>query len=103
MTNSSWTQAHIQALLSKGKSSWLAGLLLMDDLTEKKRVERGETVVERTCEVVFPPCDTDGLVGFGLGKGGKRMVSLAQFRYVPHPFAALRGYPMTMSFAEDIG
>lgn len=91
MTNSSWTQAHIQSLLAKGKKSWLAGLLLMDDLSERKRRERGERgesdqaaeQIER-CKVLFPPCDTGDLARFGLeGRGERRgIVSLAQFRYV---------------------
>ena len=89
MTNSTWTQEHIQSLLARGKNGWLAALLLMDDETAQKRAERGEgeATAEKggqagKCSVLFPPCDTGGLVGFELeGRGKARgIVSLAQFR-----------------------
>jgi hypothetical protein len=56
----------------------------------KKGEERGKSSEEQKgerkerCEVLFPPCDTAGLVGFELdGRGrGRGIVSLAQFRYI---------------------
>jgi hypothetical protein len=37
--------------------------------------------VKAGCEVVYPPCDTGGLVGLGnLKNRGRGIVSLAQFR-----------------------
>ncbi|WRT64804.1 uncharacterized protein IL334_001739 [Kwoniella shivajii] len=83
MTNSSWTQAHIQSLLNSARNSFLASLLLKDDLTIQKREERGETRKEdrARCEVVYPPCDTKEFVKLGSLDNRKReMVSLAQFR-----------------------
>ena len=84
MTNSSWTQAHITDLLNKGRNSFLASLLLMDDRTREIRAKNGEIDPKAGCRVVFPPCDTEGLQGLGkLGERKKELVSLAQFRYVP--------------------
>ncbi|WVF69838.1 hypothetical protein IAT40_004618 [Kwoniella sp. CBS 6097] len=83
MTNSSWTQAHIQSLLTAGRNSYLAGFLLKDETTLQKREERGEAKKEdrARCEVVYPPCDTTELVKLGgLDKRKREIVSLAQFR-----------------------
>ncbi|KAK8847360.1 hypothetical protein IAR55_005217 [Kwoniella newhampshirensis] len=83
MTNSSWTQAHIQSLLNAARKSSLASILLKDDLTLLKREERGEASKEdrARCEVVFPPCDTRELAKLGdLEKRKREIVSLAQFR-----------------------
>lgn len=83
MTNSSWTQAHIESLLTVGRSSFLTSFLLLDDKSSKKRKDRTGTVAARraVCEVVYPPCDTGALVGLGNLEGRKReIVSLAQFR-----------------------
>jgi len=84
MTNSSWTQAHITNLLNKGRNSFLASLLLMDDRTREIRAKNGEIDPQAGCRVAFPPCDTEGLQGLGkLGYRKRELVSLAQFRYVP--------------------
>lgn len=84
MTNSSWTHAHITNLLTKGRTSFLASLLLMDDRTREIRAKNGEIDPKAGCRVVFPPCDTEGLQGLGnLGSRKRELVSLAQFRYVP--------------------
>jgi len=81
MTNSSWTQAHITNLLNKGRNSFLASLLLMDDRTREIRAKNGEIDPKAGCRVVFPPCDTEGLQGQGkLGDRKRELVSLAQFR-----------------------
>ncbi|KAK4685333.1 hypothetical protein P7C73_g4818, partial [Tremellales sp. Uapishka_1] len=83
MTNSSWTQAHIQSLLSAGKRSFVASVLTMDQTSIDKRIQRGEAVKANLprCEVVYPPCDTDILVKLGnLGGRRREVVSLAQFR-----------------------
>ncbi|EAL18406.1 hypothetical protein CNBJ3290 [Cryptococcus deneoformans B-3501A] len=93
LTNSSWTQAHIQSLLLSARQSFLASLLLKDDLTLEKRRERGELqegddAGDTRCEVVYPPCDTRKLSSLPLSlpsptpkRGRKReFVSLAQFR-----------------------
>lgn len=83
MTNSSWTQAHIQSLITGGKSSLLGGLLLMDDKTQRLLEARGEATADdrALCEVVFPPCDTAELTKLGgLDKRKLELVSLAQFR-----------------------
>ncbi|WVW78496.1 hypothetical protein I302_100451 [Kwoniella bestiolae CBS 10118] len=83
MTNSSWTQAHIQSLLTKARSSFLASILLKDDTTIRKREERGEAKQEdrARCEVVYPPCDTKEFIKLGnLDKRKREIVSLAQFR-----------------------
>ncbi len=85
MTNSSWTQAHIQSLLIAGRQSPLASLFLLDDLSHKKQVERGEKQESdlAKCQVVYPPCDTGALVVLGgLEKRQREIVSLAQFRSV---------------------
>lgn len=75
MTNSSWTQAHIQSLLNAGRSSMLASLLLQDDASRNA----GER--KPVCEVVYPPCDTSELSKLGqLGSRKRELVSLAQFR-----------------------
>lgn len=86
MTNSSWTQAHIMNLINSGRQSTLAGLLLMDNKTQEVRAKRGESTDPLArCRVVFPPCDTEGLQKLGKLDSRKReMVSLAQFRWVPH-------------------
>ena len=82
MTNSSWTQAHITNLLNKGRNSFLASLLLMDDRTREIRAKNGEIDPKAGCRVVFPPCDTEGLQSLGkLGDRKRELVSLAQFRY----------------------
>jgi alpha-1,2-mannosyltransferase len=84
MTNSSWTQANITDLLNKGRNSFLASLLLMDDRTREIRAKNGEIDPKAGCRVAFPPCDTEGLQGLGkLGERKRELVSLAQFRYVP--------------------
>ncbi|OCF38298.1 alpha-1,2-mannosyltransferase [Kwoniella heveanensis CBS 569] len=63
MTNSSWTQAHIQSLLTA------------EERGEAKEEDRAR------CEVVYPPCDTKELVKLGnLDKRKKEIISLAQFR-----------------------
>ena len=93
MTNSTWTQNHIQSLLARGKKGWLASLLLLDEVSDRKRAERAreegrapsmEVTIEgrARCQVLFPPCDTQGLVDFTLEGRSKRrgIVSLAQFR-----------------------
>ncbi|WVN89502.1 uncharacterized protein L203_104727 [Cryptococcus depauperatus CBS 7841] len=83
MTNSSWTQAHVQSLLTLARSSLLASILLKDDLSISKREERHESSTrDRTkCEVVYPPCDTAEFVKLGnLDKRKREVVSLAQFR-----------------------
>jgi len=86
MTNSSWTQAHITDLLSNGRRSFLASLLLMDDRTREIRAKNGEIDPKAGCRVVFPPCDTEGLQGLGnLGDRKRELVSLAQFRYASLP------------------
>lgn len=73
MTNSSWTQAHIQSLLAKGRELWVAKVFLP-----------AEVVKQTQCEVVYPPCDVEGLTRLGnLDKRKKQLVSLAQFRSVP--------------------
>lgn len=77
MTNSSWTQAHIQSLLNNGRNSMLASLLLMDDASRNA----GDT--QAVCEVVYPPCDTTELSKLGnLDSRKRELVSLAQFRCV---------------------
>lgn len=79
MTNSSWTQTHMQSLLGSARSSLLASMLLKDTTSLEKRGEE-----KAKCEVVYPPCDTKVLVGLGKLEGRKReIVSLAQFRYLP--------------------
>lgn len=81
MTNSSWTQAHIKSLLDAGRSSFLAGLFLMDAKSRLKAEERGETVgAEAACEVVYPPCDTAAFLQAKLDGRKREIVSLAQFR-----------------------
>ncbi|WWC59281.1 uncharacterized protein I303_101832 [Kwoniella dejecticola CBS 10117] len=83
MTNSSWTQAHIQSLLLRARQSFLASILLKDEMTIQKREERGETKKgdRARCEVVYPPCDTKEFVRLGaLEKRKREIVSLAQFR-----------------------
>lgn len=83
MTNSSWTQAHIQNLLSAAKSSFAASILLMDEAAQQARESRGESTVDErpVCEVVYPPCDTHILTALGnLEKRQRELVSLAQFR-----------------------
>nr|XP_019005182.1 alpha-1,2-mannosyltransferase [Kwoniella mangroviensis CBS 8507]OCF68643.1 alpha-1,2-mannosyltransferase [Kwoniella mangroviensis CBS 8507] len=83
MTNSSWTQAHIQSLLTKARGSFLASILLKDETTIRKREERGESKIDdrARCEVVYPPCDTKEFVKLGnLDKRKREIVSLAQFR-----------------------
>ncbi|WWC67918.1 uncharacterized protein I206_101836 [Kwoniella pini CBS 10737] len=83
MTNSSWTQAHVQSLLAKARKSFWASVLLKDEMTIQKREERGEIKKEdrARCEVVYPPCDTKEFVKLGsLDKRKSEIVSLAQFR-----------------------
>jgi alpha-1,2-mannosyltransferase len=93
MTNSSWTQAHITDLLNKGRNSFLASLLLMDDRTREIRAKNGEIDPKAGCRVAFPPCDTEGLQGLGkLGDRKRELVSLAQFRYVPLLFPESKAY-----------
>lgn len=83
MTNSSWTQAHIQSLLLSARSGWLASILLKDESAMQAREKRGEPSERGICEVVYPPCDVTGLVKLGkLQKRKREIVSLAQFRYV---------------------
>lgn len=80
MTNSSWTQNHIETLLTSAKRSILAAVLLLDEKTEQKKAERGDKVSKRECKVVYPPCDAESLTKSRLEKRGRGMVSLAQFR-----------------------
>ncbi|WWD21459.1 hypothetical protein CI109_105944 [Kwoniella shandongensis] len=83
MTNSSWTQAHIQSLLTAARSSFLASILLKDEMTLTKREERGESTKDdrAQCQVVYPPCDTREFMKLGgLEKRKREIVSLAQFR-----------------------
>lgn len=81
MTNSSWTQAHIQSLLLSARSGWLASILLKDESAMQAREKRGEPSGRGVCEVVYPPCDVTGLVKLGrLQKRKREIVSLAQFR-----------------------
>lgn len=80
MTNSSWTQAHIQSLLSAGRRSLLAKILLLDGESQD-RASPAEHVTASQCEVVCPPCDTTELSKLGNLEHRKReLVSLAQFR-----------------------
>lgn len=85
MTNSSWTQGHIQTLLAAGRRSFLANVFLMDDQSVRRKMARGEIQPgeKAACEVVYPPCDTAGLVKLGnLDDRRRKIVSLAQFRWV---------------------
>lgn len=85
MTNSSWTQAHIESLLAAGRSSMLAKLLLLDDDTQRHREKRGRATPDdrAVCQVVYPPCDTTELSKLSnLSNRKRELVSLAQFRYV---------------------
>jgi len=85
MTNSSWTQAHITSLLNKGRKGFFASVLLIDEKSlEKNGGEKG------ACEVVFPPCDTGAMRGFGLDKRSNEIISLAQFRCVAYSLRAGR-------------
>jgi alpha-1,2-mannosyltransferase len=80
MTNSTWTQNHIQALLSAARNSFAASILLMDETSDRKKAERGEKVEKKECKVVYPPCDVKSLLESKLEKRGRGIVSLAQFR-----------------------
>ncbi|WVR04606.1 hypothetical protein IAU60_001616 [Kwoniella sp. DSM 27419] len=83
MTNSSWTQAHIQSLLTAGRSSYLASFLLKDESAMRKMEESKQARLEdrAQCEVVYPPCDTTEFAKLGsLEKRKRELVSLAQFR-----------------------
>ncbi|TYJ53573.1 hypothetical protein B9479_005777 [Cryptococcus floricola] len=83
MTNSSWTQAHIQSLLTSARSSFLASILLKDEVSVQKQKERGELAEGEglECGVVYPPTDTTELARLGGLESRKReIVSLAQFR-----------------------
>lgn len=88
MTNSSWTQAHIQSLLSAGRRSLLAKLLLNDGDSgpqsgNQNQAGQTEPTNASQCEVVYPPCDTTELEKLGdLETRDRELVSLAQFRYV---------------------
>lgn len=85
MTNSSWTQAHIKSLLSLGRSSFLAILLLLNDTSKRRKTqyEKLQAGARAECEVVYPPCDTAALVKLGnLDRRKGEIVSLAQFRQV---------------------
>lgn len=98
MTNSSWTQAHIKSLLTFGRSSFGAGLLLLDDKTQEMREKRGESTPEdrAKCEVVFPPCDTKELSTLGnLDKREPTLVSLAQFRCAALHLSGHESLPLT--------
>lgn len=95
MTNSSWTQAHIQSLLTLGRSSFLASVLLLDEQSASRKQARARAGVNigkiAECEVVYPPCDTAGLKLLGsLGSRKREIVSLAQFRCVLTPESAVR-------------
>ncbi|WVQ83370.1 hypothetical protein IAT38_005511 [Cryptococcus sp. DSM 104549] len=101
MTNSSWTQAHIQSLLTSARQSFLASLVLKDEASLLKKEERGESRKEdrAQCEVVYPPCDTRGLVGLGNLESRKReVVSLAQFR--PEKEHAKQLYALEVLFRD---
>lgn len=80
MTNSTWTQNHVLSLLALAKRSLLASVLLMDETTDQKAAARGDKVQKKECKVLYPPCDVQSLVGSGLGKRGRGLVSLSQFR-----------------------
>lgn len=75
MANSSWTHAHLTSLLDKGRQSFLASILLMDE--KSYEMNGGE---KAKCEVLYPPCDTAAFTGFGLKNRSREIVSLAQFR-----------------------
>jgi alpha-1,2-mannosyltransferase len=84
MTNSSWTQAHIKSLLTKGRASWLAGLFLLNEPAKGAQStipDSSRPSGNGACEVVYPPCDTEELVKLGrLDRRERKVVSLAQFR-----------------------
>ena len=64
MTNSTWTKAHVDTLLSRARSS-----------SSKAPVPE--------VSIVYPPCDTGSLGELEIGEEGKRervVLSLAQFR-----------------------
>lgn len=89
MTNSSWTQAHIKSLLTAGRSSLLASILLLDEQSISRNEAKGGSKAGRQaeCIVVFPPCDTAGLVELGnLASRKREIVSLAQFRWALEAF-----------------
>lgn len=70
MTNSSWTQAHIESLLVIGRKAWINQVFLPTEVLQQTRPE-----------VVYPPCDVDGLTKLGkLDRRKRQLVSLAQFR-----------------------
>ena len=77
MTNSSWTQDHITSLIKYGRDGLLAALLTMDEVAMAREMKP-----KLKCEVVYPPCDTEALVGSKLQGRKREMISLAQFRYV---------------------
>lgn len=92
LTNSSWTQAHIQNLLKLGHESLLSSLLNFDkrqsSSTEGERSalqppldERGQPVYDPP-RIVYPPCATREFTALPLFPRSPQpvLISLAQFR-----------------------
>lgn len=108
MVNSTWTKEHVDGIL--GYRDWVldglvggvGGVLGMISLSGAGSSEIGEkTVPPEKAQIVYPPCETQELVGFPLEGRAKVIVSIAQFRFIftmacnHYPFAHQHFFRLT--------
>lgn len=86
MCNSSWTRGHVDGILGY-KDGVLDAVCSVFGLVGKlvPEVMAEGHVPPRAAQTVYPPCETQELVGFPLEGREKLLVSVAQFRLVIIP------------------
>ncbi|KAJ9091580.1 hypothetical protein QFC19_009036 [Naganishia cerealis] len=107
LTNSTWTQAHIQDLLALGRKSIISALFNFDrrtpvsaeekDSTSPALDARGQFVYDPP-HVVYPPCATSEFTALPLSPRSPVLISLAQFR--PEKDQAKQIRALAMLFAK---
>ena len=90
MANSTWTKEHVDGILGYrdflldllvGGVMGVLGMLAIARTNPNTQMMKTEALKE--AQIVYPPCETQELIGFPLDGREKVIVSIAQFRYVP--------------------
>lgn len=76
MVNSSWTKNHIDSILKYTDP-------ILDLLHVLPNLAFSRTRLT-AADIVYPPCDTKAVSGFHLDGRERIILSIAQFRFVPH-------------------
>lgn len=83
MVNSTWTKDHIDSILAHHDTlldTTFGMISLLGRLSSSSVASTAEHVPPRSAKTVYPPCETQELIGFSLEGRNKIIVSVAQFR-----------------------